>query len=56
MTGNSEHGWELHISTNNYIIKRSKVLLNILEYIINNFDIIAILYKDLILENKLNRL
>ena len=38
----------------NYTIKRSKVFLNILKYIIDDFNIITILYKNLILEIKLN--
>ena len=44
------------IEVYNYIIKRSKILSNILKYIIDNLDIVVVLYRDLILENKLNYL
>ena len=44
------------IEVYNYTIKRSGVLSNILKYTINGLDIVAILYRDLVLENKLNRL
>ena len=39
-----------------YAIKRSKVLSNILKHIIDGLDIVAILHRDLVLENKLGRL
>ena len=41
------------VKVNYNIIKWFKVLSNILKYIINDFNVIAILYKDFILKNKL---
>ena len=40
----------------NYAIKRSRILSNILEYTIDGLDIVAVLYRDLVLEDKLDRL
>ena len=40
----------------NYTIKRSKILLNILKYMINGLNIVAVLYRDLVLEDKLDYL
>ena len=40
----------------NYTTKRSEVLLNILKYTIDGLNIVAVLYRDLVLEDKLNRL
>ena len=47
---------EVTIEVYNYTTKRSEVLLNILKYMIDGLDIVAVLYRDLILENKLGRL
>ena len=40
------------VEINYNIIKWFKVFSNVLKYIIDDFDVIAILYKDFILKNK----
>ena len=47
---------EVIIEIYDYIIKRSGVLSNILKHTINDLDIIAVLYRDFVLENKLDYL
>ena len=37
-----------------YVIKRSKIFANVLKYIINNLDVITILYRDFISKDQFN--